>query len=49
MAISVGNLVVKNNPLPAPVPTPVEEVKKEPGLLARFYKESRYTKDMINN
>lgn len=49
MAINVGNLIVKNNPTPAPTPAPVQEVKKEQGLLARFYKESRYMKDMINN
>jgi hypothetical protein len=49
MAVNIGNLVVKNKPTPAPKPAPTAEVKEGERLIARFYKESRYMKDMINN
>jgi hypothetical protein len=54
MAINVGNLIVKNKQtaIETPVvetPTIVKSIKTEDELIARFYKQSPYMKDMINN
>ena len=52
MAINVGNLIVKNQPVPPKVekaPVVKTEQKSEEPVIARFYKNSRYMKDMINN
>jgi hypothetical protein len=51
MAINVGNLIVKNQQHIAEEPTSAREERSsnEEELIARFYKNSRYMNDMINN
>ena len=56
LSFKVGKLVVKNKIVNEEPPKPVVEkqekvkvVKKEQPLIGRFYKESPYMKDMINN
>jgi hypothetical protein len=52
MAINVGNLIVKNKPVPPKVekaPAVKIEQKSEEPIIERFYKNSRYMNDMINN
>jgi hypothetical protein len=52
MAINVGNLVVKNSKQRiTEQPTAAREARggDEEELIARFYKNSRYMSDMINN
>lgn len=56
LPFKVGKFIVKNKVVNEEPPKPVVEmqekvkvVKKEQPLIGRFYKESPYMKDMINN